>query len=132
MKYLLDTHTFIWSLFEPVNLSSKAAKLIVDNENEIFVSLVTFWEISLKYNIGKLELKNIKPEDLPDLAQQSGFSIFPLDVNDVSSFYKLPKDIHKDPFDRLLVWQALRNNLVIISKDTRFNEYEKFGLNVKW
>lgn len=132
MKYLLDTHTFLWSLFSPANLSPKANKLIVDSENEVYVSVITFWEISLKYNLGKLELNNIKPEDLPDLSEQSGFSIFNLDVKDVSSFHKFPKDFHKDPFDRLLIWQALKNNLTVISKDIRFREYEKYGLNVNW
>lgn len=132
MIYLLDTHTFLWSLFSHSNISPEATGIILNSKNEIYVSVVTFWEISLKYNLGKLELNNIKPEDLPDMADQSGFSVYGLDVNDVSTFYKLPKDFHKDPFDRLLIWQALRNQFTIISKDIRFKEYEKFGLNVKW
>ena len=91
-----------------------------------------FWEISLKYNLGKLELVNSVPEDLPDMAERSGFAILNIDVQDAASFHRLPKDIHKDPFDRLLIWQAIRNNLTIISKDVRFKEYRASGLNVVW
>ncbi len=130
MKYLLDTHMFLWSLFSPGKISAKANKIISDPGNEIFVSILSFWEISLKYNIGKLELYNVKPDDLPGFAEESGFLIFPIDVNDVSTFYKLPRDIHKDPFDRMLIWQALRNNITLISADLRFKEYEKSGLKI--
>jgi len=132
MICLLDTHTFLWALFSPDNISNKANKIILDDANEIMISIITFWEISLKFNLGKLELTNVTPEELPDITKQTGFSIFPLNEYDVSSFYKLPRAIHKDPFDRLLIWQAIKNNLTIISKDTRFKEYNKFGLNVFW
>jgi len=132
MKYLLDTHTFLWSLFSPENLSKDSLNLIEIPENEIFVSIITFWEISLKYNLGKLDLENVEPEELPDLAKQTGYDIFNLNEYDVSSFHKLPKHSHKDPFDRLLIWQSIQNNMTIISKDDNFDEYKSLGLKIFW
>lgn len=132
MKYLLDTHTFLWSLFSPDKLSSSTFDLLSDAKNDIYLSIVTLWEISLKYNLGKLDLQNVTPDELPDLAKKSGFEILNLNEYDVSSFYKLPKLSHKDPFDRLLIWQAVQNNFTIISKDESFKDYLNFGLTVFW
>ena len=132
MKYLLDTHTFLWSLFSPENLSIKSSDIIEAAENEIYISMITFWKISLKYNIGKIDLENVQPEEFPDLAKKSGFEIFNLNEYDVSSFHKLPRYSHKDPFDRLLIWQAIQNNLIVISRDNNFKEYKSHGLSLLW
>ena len=132
MKYLLDTHIFLWSLLSPEKLSKKTYDLIENAENEIYLSIVTLWKISLKFNLGKLDLNNVLPEELPSLAKKSGFEIFNLNEYDVSSFYKLPKLAHKDPFDRLLIWQAVQNNMTIISKDSSFAEYSNLGLIIFW
>lgn len=132
MNYLLDTHTFLWALFSSDRLSNRSRKIIEDPANEILVSIITFWEISLKYNLGKLELSGITPEELPGISGDSGFALLQLDVNDVASFHNLPRDIHGDPFDRLLIWQAIRNNIPVISRDNRFGEYAPHGLKVIW
>lgn len=132
MRYLLDTHTLLWSLFSPDKLSRTSYELILDTAHEIYVSIVTFWEISLKFNLGKLALSNVVPEELPDLAKKSGFEIFNLNEYDVSSFHKLPRFGHKDPFDRLLIWQAMRNDLIIISRDRDFSDYTDSGLKIFW
>lgn len=132
MKYLLDTHTMLWSIFSPGSISAKADKIITNPDNVIYVSAVSFWEISLKYNIGKLELRNYTPEDMPVLAEKSGFEVLNLTPEDASSFYRLPKEVHRDPFDRMLIWQAIRNKLTVVSKDSRFKEYESYGLKVSW
>ncbi|MDY6969035.1 MAG: type II toxin-antitoxin system VapC family toxin [Spirochaetota bacterium] len=132
MNYLLDTHTLLWTLFSSKDLSPKSSKIIFDSENNIYASLVSFWEISLKYSLGKILLNNILPEDLPEITIKAGYEIFPINEHDVSTFYKLPRIAHKDPFDRLLIWQGIKNNLIIISKDNRFKDYSKFGLSVIW
>ena len=67
MNYLLDTHTFLWTLFEPKKLSKSVSQVILSQENDIAVSVVAFWEISLKYSIGKLELYNVVPEEIPEV-----------------------------------------------------------------
>lgn len=132
MNYLIDTHVFIYSLFNSTLLSKKAKGVILDKENTIFVSIITFWEISLKFNLGKLALEKVLPDDLPDYAVKSGFEILDLNANIVSTFYKLPIIKHKDPFDRLIIWQCIQNNIKLITKDTQIDEYEDFGLKVVW
>ena len=132
MKYLLDTHTFLWSLFESERLSEKAKSAMLDGENEICVSTVTFWEISLKFSIGKLSLSNVVPDELPAYCRESGFEIVSFDETVASSFYLLPRVEHFDPFDRLLIWQAIRGEMIIISKDKKFKEYLPYGLRYLW
>lgn len=132
MNCLLDTHVFLWALFNPELLTSRSEKLIRNPENTIYVSDVSLWEISLKYALGKLELTNILPEDLPDAAHQMGLDVLPLDVQDAATFYRLPRFGHKDPFDRLIIWQAIQHKMTLISKDAKFGDYKKVGLKSVW
>jgi PIN domain nuclease of toxin-antitoxin system len=132
MKYLLDTHAFLWSLFEPKELSKTAVDIISDNKHEIYVSTVSLWEISLKFSIGKLGLEHVTPQDLPGYARESGFEILNIDEQIVSSFHQLPRVEHCDPFDRMLIWQAIRSNLSVISGDFKFQDYIEKGLHVVW
>jgi len=128
MNYLLDTHTFIWSLFDPERLSPSVRDIIISQENDINISVVSFWEISLKYAIGKLDLSGIMPDELPEFAEQMDIKIIPINSSEAASFYKLPRLEHKDPFDRMIVWQAIQRKIVLISRDHDINEYRKFGL----
>lgn len=130
MNYLLDTHTFLWAAFSPSKLSTKARNEIRSAENQVCISLISFWEISLKYSLGKIALANCTPADMPDTAAQMGFEIIQLGAQDTASFYQLPKVAHKDPFDRMIIWQAIQQQLVLISKDASFPEYRQFGLKV--
>ena len=132
MKYLLDTHVFIWALFDPEKLSAKVKKVIDDPQNSIYISIITFWEISLKYNLGKLLLKNVLPDDLPHYAEESGFEILELDPESVASFYRLPRTPHKDPFDRLLIWQCICEKITLVSKDIQMSSYKEFRLKTLW
>ena len=132
MNCILDTHSLLWTLFSPEKLSVSARKEIVNRENDISVSVVTFWEISLKYALGKLELVGVNPEDLPEAAEQVGLDILPLKKEDAASFYRLPRLAHKDPFDRLIIWQAIRNKMALVSADTSFKVYAKHGLTIHW
>ncbi len=132
MKYLLDTHTLLWVLFKDEELSENARTSIQNSENEIFVSVITFWEISLKYGIGKLELENITPEEIPYKSKEINIQTLDLTENEASTFFKLPRIKHKDPFDRLIIWQAINRNITLISKDKAMKEYENFGLRILW
>ena len=132
MKYLLDTHTLLWSIFEPEKISQSAGELIKDPKNEVLVSIISFWEISLKFAIGKLELTNTKPEALPKIAEEMGVEILQLEANEVASFYKLPRLTHKDPFDRMVAWQAISRKMTLISQDREFKQYKQFGLRLVW
>jgi PIN domain nuclease of toxin-antitoxin system len=132
MNYLLDTHVFLWSLFDHKQLSNNAASIILNPENIIYISLITFWEVALKFNIGKLSLNNVLPEDLPNYAEKAGFEILDITAQEVSTSYKLLKIKHKDPFDRLIIWQCIQNDIILISKDNEINEYKEFGLKILW
>lgn len=132
MNYLLDTHTFLWTAFYPNKLSAKARNEIRSAENQVCISSVSFWEISLKYTLGKIELSNCTPTDMPEIAKQMGIEIIQLGATETASFYQLPKVAHKDPFDRMIIWQAIQQQFVLISKDANFPEYRQFGLKVLW
>jgi len=132
MNLLLDTHGFLWSLFAPEKLSRAAVREIKSPNNDVAVSVVTFWEISLKYALGKLKLAGVKPEELPDFAGQMNIEILPITAAEASSFHKLPRLSHKDPFDRIIIWQAIQRKMTLISKDRNFEIYRKFGLKTSW
>lgn len=132
MTYLLDTHSFLWSAFTPKKLSKKARGAIMDPGNDILVSAVSFWELSLKYELGKLTLTGTSPDQLPEVATTMGFGLLSLDVDEASSFHRLPRDIHKDPFDRMLVWQAISRSVPIITKDPDLKTYTAQGLVAFW
>ena len=130
MKYLIDTHIFLWSLFSPHKISKAARQILEESGNSVFVSTITFWEISLKYALGKLKLEGIAPDELPQYAIRLNFDILSLNAEDAASYYRLPRISHKDPFDRMIIWQAIREKMILISKDSRIPAYEKYGLNI--
>jgi len=132
MSCLLDTHTLLWSLFDPSRLGRKAADSIQNPAITIYISVVSFWEISLKFATGKLELSGVVPDDFPAIAIQSGFEILPVAAADAATFHHLPRMEHKDPFDRLIIWQAISHKLTVISHDSAFGAYKKLGLKVLW
>ena len=132
MKYLLDTHVLLWALFEPSRISVHARRLIENPESDIHVSTLSFWEIALKYQIGKLVLKNCVPDDLPAQVERMGMEILAMDAGLLASSYRLPLNVHKDPFDRLLAWHAMQNELTLITKDAAFEEYVDAGLKTLW
>ena len=132
MNYLLDTHTFLWAAFSPAKLSAKAKHEIRSAENRVCVSSISFWEISLKFALGKIELEGCKPDDMPDIAAQMHIEVIQPTPQETASSYQLPKVKHKDPFDRMIIWQAIQQPLVLISKDAGFPEYKQFGLKVLW
>ncbi|MCK4543103.1 MAG: type II toxin-antitoxin system VapC family toxin [Spirochaetales bacterium] len=131
MKYLLDTHYVLWSLLEPGKINEKIKEILEDPDKIKNISKISFWEISLKYKIGKLELNGITPEDILAGSQEAGFEIYNLSVEDIASSYKLPFiDNHRDPFDRLIIWQCMQNDLIMITADEKIKEYGKFNLKL--
>ena len=133
MNYLLDTHTLIWAITEKRRLSALARQTIENTDNVILVSAISFWEISLKSSINKLEITGFLPENLPELSTKSGFDLIPLLPADSASYHKLPYiGQHKDPFDRMLIWQAIQQDLILISKDENIKQYGQAGLKLLW
>lgn len=133
MRLLLDTCAFLWALQQPRRLSLPAREALQNPENEILVSTVSFWEISLKSALGKLPLSGGGPADMPGYALAAGFEILPLDPDTAATVADLrPLPDHRDPFDRMLVWTALQGGLHLVSRDRRMSGYLGDGLKICW
>ena len=130
MNYLVDAHIFLWSLFSPGLIPKKIKAILSEPEAVKFISAISFWEIAIKFSLGKLDLKGILPDILPTIAKNAGFEILDLNTETVASFYKLPKLTNKDPFDRMLVWQAINSNYYLLTKDKGFEGYTNYGLRI--
>lgn len=131
MIYLLDTHYVLWSLFEPDKLGKRVRKILENNSDSKLISGVNLWEISLKYSLGKLELKGTNPSEIFDKLLEAGFEVAELQNRLLATYYQLPKkDSHKDPFDRLLIWQAISNDFTLITQDKSFEQYRPDGLQL--
>lgn len=133
MTYLLDTRTLPWSIGQSHRLSRTARDLILDRTNEIAVTSVSLWEISLKYGIGKLVLGSLAPDDIPRHCESLGYRDVPLDAGDASTYHALPRMVeHRDPFDRMLVHQCIRVGSILVTRDARLACYEPHGLARVW
>lgn len=118
MSYLLDTHTLLWWLDNNPTLSLSTREVIANPNNLIFVSAVSAWEISIKKALGKLEA----PSDLQAAIKRNRFEPLSISVQDGLEAGALP-NYHNDPFDRMLIAQALVNKLTIITRDDKFKQY---------
>ena len=132
MKYLLDTHTFIWAILEPEKLSQRVAEIFEDPGNQILVSAISFWEISLKHALGKLTLEKISPEIFPEICKQLDIEVLPLEGQVCATYHQLGAAFHKDPFDKMLIWQSKVLNIPLLSKDDLIKQYEVIGVTVIW
>lgn len=122
MNLLLDTHTIIWFLNGDAKLSKLAKEAIENPLNTNFVSIASIWEIGIKTSLNKFSFpKGIK--NFLKLIHQNGFEVLPISLNDIIVLSSL-EFIHKDPFDRLLVSQALSEKLILITKDENMQKYD--------
>lgn len=129
MKILVDTHFLIWSFTNPEKIRPSIAEQLVSDQNEIYYSQASLWEISIKHNSGRLVLKGMSPEELHYEIELSYFSCLPLKNEELISFYRLPIE-HRDPFDRIMIWQCINNDLFFLSVDDAVPSYEKYGLKI--
>lgn len=122
MKALLDTHAALYAWIEPERLSEKARKIIKHPANQLFFSQVSVLEITLKVKIGKLALPESPGSYLRSRIERFSFTYLPLDDEDIYGMLQLP-EAHKDPFDWLLLSNAKRRKIPLISKDAVFKDY---------
>ena len=132
MNYLLDTHTFIWSIADSAKLSERARSEIKNPKNGVFISSVNLWEISIKTRIKKIDLGGVLLDDLIDLAEEMGIRRIGLSPEDAITYGKLEENSHFDPFDRMLIWQAISRKYTVISKDSEFAKFAPHGLKLLW
>lgn len=126
-NYLLDTHTLLWMQDNHPSLSANSIKLLTNTNHNLTVSIISFWEISIKQSLGKLEL-SYNLDELYSACEKSGISILPISINELSVLQKLPF-IHRDPFDRLIIATAISLKYCLISKDEYFKKYD---IDVIW
>ena len=127
MKLLIDTHYLLWMGMDTAKLSDKVKEALTSDDNEIYYSQVSLWEIAIKYSIGKLSLNGITPEELYHEIENSFLVCKTIDNQDLISSYRLPRE-HKDPFDRMIIWQAIRGELTLLSVDAKMQHYAAYGL----
>ncbi len=122
MKILMDTHIFLWFISGDTQLSIDVRDAIRDPDNEIYLSAVSIWEVIVKYQLGKLPLPEHPATYLPKQRDLHQISSLPLDESSVVQLAELPP-LHRDPFDRMLICQALQNDLILATVDAAVRAY---------
>lgn len=123
MKFLLDTHTFLWWNMDDSQLSSLAKEIIADGGNEIFLSAASAWEIAIKTARGRLSLPEDPTRYVSSRLSLHGFQALPVHIHHATQIYHLPMH-HADPFDRLLIAQSQTESMPIISADAEIRKYD--------
>jgi PIN domain nuclease of toxin-antitoxin system len=127
MSFLLDTHGLIWMMEDDPQLPKAVAKILTDDRVDLYVSVVSLWEISIKRNLGKLNLTHSTKAYWQTLQQQA-IGLLPINIHHLTQLEQLPFH-HRDPFDRIMIAQALANGLTILTRDAHFSAYE---VPVRW
>jgi PIN domain nuclease of toxin-antitoxin system len=122
MRILLDTHIFLWFISGDTQLSTDVRDAIRDPDNEVYLSAISVWEAIVKYQLGKLPLPDHPETYLPKQRDLHQIASLALDEISVVQLAKLPL-LHRDPFDRMLICQALQNGLTIATVDTAIRAY---------
>jgi PIN domain nuclease of toxin-antitoxin system len=122
MKLLLDAHTFLWFVWDDAQLTNNARALIVNPANQKFISTATYWEIAIKVSIGKLDLGEPYRAFIHREIARNNFDLLPVSVDHAAAVSVLPFH-HRDPFDRMLIAQAMVEQLPIVSGDSAFEAY---------
>ena len=127
-RLLLDTHAFLWWIDDAPELTPAARRAIGDVNNECYLSLASCWELAIKASLGKLRLTSPVERFVSEQITANGFTLLNIELRHTAKVEKLPFH-HRDPFDRLLIAQALAEKLTIVSADKIFRDY---GVKVLW
>jgi PIN domain nuclease of toxin-antitoxin system len=122
MRLLLDTHVWLWNNTGDIRISHPVRDAISDRRNDVYVSAASVWEIAMKYRLAKLPLPLPPHEYAPAMLARAGFDSLPITAGHAAAVAALP-DLHRDPFDRLLIAQALHEELTIITVDPIIAKY---------
>ena len=122
MKVLIDTHAFLWMVTADTRLSPKASRVLTNGSNELLISAATAWEIMLKWGVGKLKLVGGPTAFLEEQLAENDIRVIPVEPAHVFRIEGLPA-IHQDPFDRLLVAQAIEEDVPILTADAAVQRY---------
>ena len=123
MRLLLDTHCLLWARAAPARLSREARRALTDPRHQLFVSVASVWEIVIKHALGRLELAHAPESLVPRLIAATQAVALPIEQSHALRLARLPLH-HRDPFDRILIAQALVERLTILTADQRFSDYD--------
>ncbi|HRO42449.1 MAG TPA: type II toxin-antitoxin system VapC family toxin [Flavipsychrobacter sp.] len=122
MDLLLDTNVFIWFINGDKNLSKQSKSLIQDLNNKCFLSIASLWEIAIKVSLGKLQIAS-EFEKMSDFMAENEIELLPITFENLQALLKLPKH-HTDPFDRIIIAQAITGNFTVLSAHQKFQAYQ--------
>ncbi|MBA2488442.1 MAG: type II toxin-antitoxin system VapC family toxin [Chloroflexi bacterium] len=122
MRLLVDSAAFVWLVSEPFKLSEVAHRLITDASNDLYLSAASVWEIAVKYQAGRLELSEDPAQLIPRAREAHGVLPLAFDEESALTLARLPT-LHRDPFDRMLICQAVTNSMAIITPDEAIHRY---------
>jgi len=122
MRYLLDTHTFLWLASDDPRLSARAREVFLSSDNEFLLSIASVWELAIKASLGRLSFVLPLPRFIEQQVDHMGLSLLPIALEHVLAVETLPFH-HRDPFDRLLIAQASYERTAILGTDTAFDAY---------
>jgi len=122
VRILVDSHSYVWTKLNDPRLSRKARGIMRSDEHELFFSLASLWELSLKIRLGKLRTLTSSIAYLHDAAIDDGLTLLPIRYEDILAVENL-EGHHRDPFDRLLIGQALNNHLTVLTDDAEIKRY---------
>jgi PIN domain nuclease of toxin-antitoxin system len=123
MRLLLDTHAFLWFIAGSSSISSTARSLIEDTSNQPLLSMASIWEMAIKQSLGKLNLSRPFDVFVTQQMTRNGIKVLPIEMPHVTSVATLPFHNHRDPFDRLLIAQAMVEQIPLASADDQFDQY---------
>ncbi|OFX32307.1 MAG: twitching motility protein PilT [Armatimonadetes bacterium RBG_16_67_12] len=122
MKLLLDTHAFLWWITGSEHLSEPARAAIADGANEVYFSAASGWELAIKASLGRVVLPDALEEFMSEQLATNGFDVLPIHLRHALGVRGLP-DLHRDPFDRILIAQAIAEGMSLVSGDPRITQY---------
>ncbi len=122
MRIILDTHAFLWWIIDDPQLSPRAREIMGEGDNDLFLSVASGWEIAIKAQLGRLRLPDRADRFVPEQLTRNGIEVLPIQMSHVLHVARLP-EIHRDPFDRLIVAQSIIEKVPILTHDEHIREY---------
>ena len=123
MRYLLDTHAFIWWDSEPEKLSSQVLSICQESNTQLFLSMASLWEMQIKIQLGKLKLHQTLEQIIQSQIIENNIQLLDITAQHIFQLTSLG-EFHKDPFDRLIISQSINEDLPVLSKDNAFSQYQ--------
>ena len=129
MNILMDTHYLLWSFIDTAKIEKRILDALLSDNNEVYYSQASLWEISIKYALGKLFLEGVSPEGFYQELKNSHLKCRRFMNDELIGFHRFPIE-HRDPFDRIMIWQAIKSDFYLLTKDRQAEKYTQHGLKL--